>query len=95
MVGASWRTVIVELNSMDKPEGAACDACLFLIGTRRGQATAVSVRADGDIVETPVHHITFNWNWYHGTVTWGGEILAITDAHHPPSASPPAKHSSG
>jgi hypothetical protein len=75
LTGAHWRTVVVELDSMDRPEGAACDACLFLIGTRRGQATAVSVQAKDDSAATTVYNITFNWSWYDGTVTWGGHVV--------------------
>ena len=77
LTGPHWRTVVVELDSMDRPEGAACDACLFLIGTHRGQATAVTVHAEGDRAPSTVHNITFNWNWYNGTVTWGGWIVVV------------------
>jgi len=75
LTGAHWRSVIVEINSMARPEGAACDACLFLIGTRRGQATAISVQAKDDSAATTVYNITFNWSWYDGTVTWGGHVV--------------------
>jgi hypothetical protein len=75
--GAQWRPMTVVLESMDRPEHAACDACLHLIAVRRGQAKAVSVRV-GDLAhEKPITRIHFNWSWYSGVVTWGGCVVEV------------------
>lgn len=75
--GAQWRPVFVLLDSTDRPEHAACDACLYLIAVRRGQAKAVSVsggKARKKQLLSPIH---FNWSWYGGVVTWGGWVLEV------------------
>ncbi|MCC6401955.1 MAG: hypothetical protein IT227_14425 [Flavobacteriales bacterium] len=75
--GAQWRPVTVVLESMDRPEHAACDACLYLIAVRRGQAKAVSVSGSALGHELPVTHVHFNWSWYSGVVTWGGRVVEV------------------
>ena len=75
--GAQWRTVVVVLDSTDRPEHAACDACLHLIAVRRGQAKAVSVLGGEAGQEQPLSHIHFNWSWYNGVVTWGGSVIEV------------------
>lgn len=73
--GPKWRTVTVVMDSTYRPEHAACDACLYLIAVRRGQAKAVSVSLGEAGQEQPLWHIHFNWNWYNGVVTWGGGVV--------------------
>jgi hypothetical protein len=75
--GAQWRTVVVVLDSTDRPEHAACDACLYLIAVRRGQAKTVSVSGSDLGHEQPVTYVHFNWNWYSGVVTWGGRVVEV------------------
>lgn len=75
--GAKWRTVTVVMDSTDRPESAALDACLHLIAVRRGQAKAVAV-FDGLMErERQLAHIHFNWSWYSGVVTWGGLVVEV------------------
>lgn len=70
--GARWRPVTVVLDSTDHPEHAACDACLYLIAVRRGQAKAVSVAVGAAGQGIQLSHIHLNWNSYSGVVNWGG-----------------------
>lgn len=77
--GAQWRSVTVVLDSTDRPEHAACDACLHLIAVRRGQAKAVSVFVGEAGQEQPLSHIHFNWSWYSGVVTWGGWMVEVRE----------------
>lgn len=75
--GPHWRTVTVVMDHTGNAEGAACDACLYLIATRRGQAKAISVSGgDAGVVRT-LAGIYFNWNWYSGVVTWGGWVVGV------------------
>ena len=67
----------MDMESTDKPEQAACDACLHLIGVRRGQAKAVSVSGGKAGKEQPLSPIHFKWNWYSGVVTWGGWVVEV------------------
>ncbi|HNR56703.1 MAG TPA: hypothetical protein PKJ19_16165 [Flavobacteriales bacterium] len=78
--GAQWRLVTVVLESADRPEHAACDACLYLIAMRRGQAKAVSVLSSANRKELMLFHIHFNWIWYSGVVTWGARIVEVIPA---------------
>jgi hypothetical protein len=75
--GAKWRTVTVVLDSMDRPEHAAYDACLYLIAVRRGQAKAVSVSGGKAGQGLALSHIHFNWSWHSGVVTWGGRVVEV------------------
>lgn len=75
--GPQWRTITVVMDSTSNAEGAACDACLYLIAVRRGQAKAVSVSGGEAGQEQPLSHIHFNWNWYNGVVTWGGVMVDV------------------
>lgn len=73
--GAHWRTVSVVLESADRPEHAACDACLYLIAMRRGPAQAVSVSSGVAGKQQALFHIHFYWRWYSCVVTWGGWVV--------------------
>lgn len=75
--GPQWRTITVVMDSTSNAEGAACDACLYLIAVRRGQAKAVSVSGGEAGQGKPLSHIHFNWNWYSGVVTWGGWVVEV------------------
>lgn len=75
--GPKWRTVVVTMDSMDRPEHAAADACLYLIAVRRGQAKAVSVSGEEAGQHQALSHIHFNWNRYSGVVTWGGWVVEV------------------
>lgn len=77
MHGARWRVVTVVMDSSDRPELAACDACLHLIAVRRGQAKAVSVSGGKAGKKQLLSPIRFNWSWYGGVVTWGGWIVEV------------------
>lgn len=77
MLGAKWRTVVVTMDSTDRPEHAAADACLYLIAVRRGQAKAVAVSGGVAGKLQALSHIHFNWNWYSGVVTWGGQVIDV------------------
>lgn len=77
MHGAKWRTVVVTMDSRDRPEHAAADACLYLIAVRRGQAKAVSVAGGEAGQKQALSHIHFNWNCYSGVVTWGGLVVEV------------------
>lgn len=76
-LGARWRSVTVIMESADRSEGAACDACLFLIATRRGQAKAVTCTIGPNGNLELLSHIAFNWSDYDGTVTWGGHVADV------------------
>ncbi len=78
MHGAKWRTVLVTMDSMDRPEHAACDACLYLIAVQRGQAKALSVRGGEAGQGLTLSRIHFNWSWYSSIVTWGGRVTEVT-----------------
>jgi len=67
----------VDIDSVDIPEQAACDACLYLIAVRRGQAKAVSVFGGHSGHGQPLSHIHFNWNSYSGVVPWGGWVVEV------------------
>ena len=79
MYGAKWRTVVLTMNSMDRPEDAACDACLSLIAVRRGQAKAIAVCGGDAGRHQPLSKIHFNWHFYDGVVTWGGWIVEVLE----------------
>lgn len=75
--GPKWRTITVVMDSTSNAEGAACDACLYLIAVRRGQAQAVSISAGKAGQGQPLSHIHYNWSWYSGVVTWGGWVVEV------------------
>lgn len=75
--GAKWRSIIVVVDSTDRPELAACDACLYLIAVRRGQAKAISVAGGPAGPGRALSSIHFNWSWYCGVVTWGGNVVDV------------------
>lgn len=75
--GAQWRVITMVMDSTDSPELAACDACLYLIAVRRGQAKAVSVSGGKAGSAQPLAHIQFNWSCYSGVVTWGGWVVEV------------------
>lgn len=58
--GPQWRTITVVMDSTSNAEGAACDACLYLIALRRGQAKAVSVSGGEAGQGKPLSHVHFN-----------------------------------
>lgn len=75
--GPKWRTVTVFMDSMDRPEHAACDACLYLIAIRRGRARAVSVFGREARQGYQLSHIHFDWSRYSGVVSWGGWAVEV------------------
>lgn len=71
--------IVVTMDSMDRPEHAAADACLYLIAMRRGQAKAVAVSGDEVGQRILLSHVHFNWSWFSGVVTWGGWVVEIVE----------------
>jgi hypothetical protein len=73
-LGSAWREVVVTLMDDGAPHGAAIEACLYLIATRRGQAKADLV-VEPELVQHHTNTGTFNWSHYDGVVTWGADIV--------------------
>ena len=58
-------------------DSVAIDACLYLISRHRGRAIAHHVFNEDKVLHDVKHNMEFDWSWYDGVVTWGGEVVSI------------------
>ena len=83
--GSHWREMTVIMDHDGRPQDAANDACLYLIGQNRGKVVAVEVNGPRN-QRHALQHGTFDWSWYDGVVTWDGDVISAGSRSGDPAA---------
>lgn len=78
ILGSHWRDLSVLIDHTGDAASVAIDACLYLISCNRGRAIAHHVLDANKVLHVLKPNTEFDWSWYDGVVTWGGEVVATS-----------------